>query len=63
MLREVEHTVEYTPIRPHFLKGMAYLIVTTQYLTKWVEIEAVKTHTAARAMVFLSEVLFLEIIG
>ena len=34
---------------------MAYIVVATEYLTKWAEAKAVRTDTAANAAVFLYE--------
>ena len=42
-------------VHPHSSKGMAYIVVATEYLTKWAEAKAVKTNTAANAATFLYE--------
>lgn len=42
-------------IHPHSSRGMAYIIVATEYLTKWVEAKAVKSNNARAAAVFLFE--------
>ena len=39
-------------VHPHSSKGMAYIIVATEYLTKWAEDKAVKTKSAAHAANF-----------
>lgn len=36
-------------------KGMAYIVVATEYLTKWAEAKAMRTDTAANAIIFLYE--------
>ena len=43
------------PIRPNSSKGMVYIVVATEYLTKWVEAKAVKTDTAVHAVTFMYE--------
>ena len=47
-------------IHPHSSKGMAYIIVATEYLTKWTEAKAVKTNTAANAAIFMYENIILR---
>lgn len=42
-------------IHPHSSRGMAYIIVATEYLTKWVEAKAVRSNDAKNAAVFLFE--------
>jgi len=42
-------------IHPHSSRGMAYIIVATEYLTKWAEAKAVKTNDAKNAAIFLFE--------
>jgi len=42
-------------VHPHSSKGMAYIVVATEYLTKWAEAKAVKTDTAAHAATFMYE--------
>ena len=39
----------------HSSKGISYIIVATEYLTKWVEAKAVKSDTAAHAAIFMYE--------
>ena len=42
-------------VHPNSSRGMAYIIVAIEYLTKWVEAKAVKTNTAAYAATFMYE--------
>ena len=42
-------------VHPHSSKGMAYIVIATEYLTKWAEAKAVKTDTAAHAAIFMYE--------
>ena len=42
-------------VHPHFLKEMTYIVVVTEYLTKWAEAKAVKTNMAANAATFMYE--------
>ena len=42
-------------VHPNSLRGMAYIVVATEYLTKWAETKAVKTNTAAHAATFMYE--------
>ncbi|BFI32702.1 hypothetical protein MPTK2_3g07970 [Marchantia polymorpha subsp. ruderalis] len=42
-------------IHPHSSRGMAYIVVATEYLTKWAEAKAVKANTAAHAATFMYE--------
>ena len=42
-------------VHPHSSKGMAYIIMATEYLIKWAEAKAVKTNTAANAAIFMYE--------
>lgn len=40
---------------PHSSKGMAYIVVAIEYLTKWTEAKVVKTDTTAHAATFMYE--------
>ena len=40
-------------VHPHSSKEMAYIVVATEYLTKWAEAKAVKTDTAAHSATFI----------
>ena len=56
----VKHThwwgIDYIgEVHPHSSIGMAYIVVATEYLTKWAEAKAVKTNTAANAATFMYE--------
>jgi len=42
-------------IHPQSSKGMKYIVVATEYLTKWAEAKAVKTDTAEHAATFMYE--------
>ena len=42
-------------VHSHSSRGMAYIVVVTEYLTKWAEAEAVKTDTVAHAATFMYE--------
>ena len=42
-------------VHSHFSKRVAYIIVATEYLTKWAEAKAVKTDTAVHAAAFIYE--------
>ena len=42
-------------VHHHFSKGMAYIVVATEYLTKWAEAKTIKTNTAANAATFIYE--------
>ena len=42
-------------VHPHSSKGMASVVVATEYLTKWAEAKAVKTDTAEHAATFMYE--------
>ena len=43
------------PVRPNSSRGMVYIVVATEYLTKWAEAKAVKTDTAVHAAIFMYE--------
>ncbi len=43
------------PIHPTFSKGMQYIIVATEYLTKWAETKVVKFADAKQTTIFLYE--------
>ena len=45
---------------PHSSKGMDYIVVAIEYLTKWAEAIAVKTNTAAHTANFMSENIILK---
>lgn len=40
-------------VHPHSSEGMAYIVVATEYLTKWAEAKAVKTNPSANAATFM----------
>lgn len=40
-------------VHPHYLKDMAYIMVATDYLTKWAEVKAVKTNIATHVATFM----------
>ena len=42
-------------IHRHSSKGMTYIVVATEYHTKWAEAKAVKTDTAAHPATFMCE--------
>ena len=42
-------------VHPHSSKGMVYIVVATEYFTKWAEAKVVKTNTAAHAATFIYE--------
>jgi transposase InsO family protein len=42
-------------VHPHSSRGMVYIVVATEYLTKWAEAKVVKTDTAAHAATFMYE--------
>ena len=42
-------------IHPHSSKKMAYIVVATEYLTKWAEAKAVKIDTVAHTATFMYE--------
>ena len=42
-------------VHPHSSRGMAYIVVATEYLTKWAEAKAVKADTAEHAATFMYE--------
>ena len=42
-------------MHPHSSTGMAYIVVATEYLTKWAEAKTARTDTAAHAAAFLFE--------
>ena len=43
------------PVHPNSSRGMAYIVVATEYLTKWAEAKAIKTDTAVHAATFMYE--------
>ena len=43
------------PVHPNSSRGMVYIVVATEYLTKWAEAKAVKTDTAVHAATFMYE--------
>ena len=43
------------PVHPNFSRGMVYIVVATEYLTKWAEAKGVKTDTAIHAATFMYE--------
>jgi hypothetical protein len=42
-------------VHPHSSKGMKYIVVATEYLTKWAEAKAVKIDTVEHAATFMYE--------
>lgn len=40
-------------VHPHYLKWMAYIVVSTEYLTKWTEAKVVKNNTVEHAATFM----------
>lgn len=42
-------------VHPKSSKGMTYIVVATEYLTKWAEAKAVRTDTSPNAAIFLYE--------
>ena len=42
-------------VHPHSSRRMAYIVVATEYLTKWVEVKTIKTNTVAHATTFTYE--------
>ena len=48
----IDYVIE---VHLHSLKGMAYIVVVTEYLAKWTEAKAVKTNTAEHAATFMYE--------
>jgi hypothetical protein len=43
------------PIYPTFSRGMQYISVVTEYLTKWAEAKAVKSADAKQTTIFIYE--------
>ena len=43
------------PVHSNSSRGMAYIVVATEYLTKWAEVKVVKTNTAVHAATFMYE--------
>ena len=43
------------PVHPSSSRGMVYIVVATEYLTKWAEAKAVKSATAVHAATFMYE--------
>ena len=48
------------PVCPNSSRGMVYIVVATEYLTKWAEAKAVKTDTAVHAAIFMYENIILR---
>ena len=48
------------PVHPNSSRRMAYIVVTTKYLTKWAEAKAVKTNTGVHAAIFMYENIILR---
>ncbi len=42
-------------VHPNSSGGMAYIVVATEYLTKWAEAKAVKNDTATHDVAFMSK--------
>ena len=48
------------PVHSNSSRGMAYIVVATEYLTKWAEAKVVKTNTAVHAATFMYENIILR---
>ena len=56
LIHFVKWGIDYVrEVHPNSSRGMAYIVVATEYLTKWAEAEAVKTNTTTYTVAFMYE--------